>query len=123
MVPRVESEHRDRSGRSGPPKAAGWGRVPTGPSKGARCRYPQGESWLEVAALGTELVAPTYQEYGVKPEVADQESGQLGASNLALDAFSSGTCAHLRVCEEYWSTQDTAWKKYWGPHQGLMWIH
>ena len=26
------------------PKAAGWGRVPTGPSKGAPCPYPQRES-------------------------------------------------------------------------------
>ena len=47
----------------------------------------------------------------------------LGASDLALDAFSSGTSAHLRVCEKYWSAQDSAWKKHWGPHQGLMWIH
>ena len=47
----------------------------------------------------------------------------LGASDLTLDAFSSGTSAHLRVCEKYWSAQDSAWKKHWGPHQGLMWIH
>ena len=47
----------------------------------------------------------------------------LGASDLALDAFSSGISAHLRVCERYWSVQDSAWKKHWGPHQGLMWIH
>ena len=40
-----------------------------------------------------------------------------------LDAFSSGTSAHLQVCEKYWSAQDSAWKKHWGPHQGLMWIH
>ena len=36
---------------------------------------------------------------------------------------SLGTSAHLRVCEKYWSAQDSAWKKHWGPHQGLMWIH
>ena len=47
----------------------------------------------------------------------------LGALDLALDAFSSGTSAHLRVCEKYWSAQDSAWKKHWGPHQNLMWIH
>ena len=47
----------------------------------------------------------------------------LGASDLALDVFFSGTSAHLRVGEKYWSAQDSAWKKHWGPHQGLMWIH
>ena len=47
----------------------------------------------------------------------------LGVSALALDALSSGTSAHLRVWEKYWSAQDSAWKKHWGPHQGLMWIH
>ena len=47
----------------------------------------------------------------------------LGASDQALDAFSSGTSAHLRVCEKYWSVQDSAWKKHWGPNQGLMLIH
>ena len=25
--------------------------------------------------------------------------------------------------EKYWSAQDSAWKKHWDPHQGLMWIH
>ena len=57
------------------------------------------------------------------PEVASRVVADLGASDLALDAFSSGTSAHLRVCEKYWSAQDSAWKKHWGPHQGLMWIH
>ena len=47
----------------------------------------------------------------------------LGASDLALDAFFSGTSAHLPVCEKYWDAQDSAWKKHWGLHQGLMWIH
>ena len=78
---------------------------------------------LEVAALGTEPVGLTYQEYGVKPEVANRVAADLGASDVALDAFSSGTSAHLRVCEKYWSTQDCAWKKQRCPHQGLMWIH
>ena len=41
---------------------------------------------------------------------------------LALDALSSGTSAHLGVCDRYRSAQDSAWKKQWGPHQGLMWI-
>ena len=54
------------------------------------------------------------------PEVASRVVADLGASDLALDAFSSGTSAHLRVCEKYWSAQDSAWKKHWGPHQGLM---
>ena len=57
------------------------------------------------------------------PEVASRVVADLGASDLALDAFSSGTSAHLRVCEKYWSAQDSAWRKHWGPHQGLMWIH
>ena len=78
---------------------------------------------LEVAALGTEPTGPANQEYGVMPEVASRVVADLGALDLALDAFSSGTSAHLRVCEKYWSAQDSAWKKHWGPHQGLMWIH
>ena len=78
---------------------------------------------LEVAALDTEPTGPANQEYGVMPEVASRVVADLGASDLALDAFSSGTSAHLRVCEKYWSAQDSAWKKHWGPHQGLMWIH
>ena len=57
------------------------------------------------------------------PEVASRVVADLGASDLALDAFSPGTSAHLRVCEKYWSAQNSAWKKHWGPHQGLMWIH
>ena len=78
---------------------------------------------LEVAALGTEPTGPANQEYGAMPEVASRVIADQGASDLALDAFSSGTSAHLRVCEKYWSAQDSAWKKHWGPHQGLMWIH
>ena len=39
------------------------------------------------------------------------------------DALSSGNSAHLQVCEKCWSARDSAWKKHWGPHQGLMWIH
>ena len=78
---------------------------------------------LKVAALGTEPAGPAHQEYGVRPEVAYRVVADLGASDLALDAFSSGTTAHLRVCEKYGSAQDSAWKKHWGPHQGLMWIH
>ena len=63
---------------------------------------------LEVAALGTEPTGPANQEYGVMLEVASRVVAGLGASDLALDAFSSGTCAHLRVCEKYWSAQDSA---------------
>ena len=57
------------------------------------------------------------------PEVASRVVADLGASDLGLDEFSSGTYAHLRVCENYSSAQDSAWKKHCGPHQGLMWIH
>ena len=49
------------------------------------------------------------------PEVASRVVADLGASDLALDAFSSGASAHLQVCEKYWSAQDSAWKKHWGP--------
>ena len=56
---------------------------------------------LKVAALGTEPAGPANQEYGVMPEVASRVVADLGASDLALDAFYSGTSAHLRVCEKY----------------------
>ena len=55
--------------------------------------------------------------------MAERVAAHLGASNLALDAFSSETSAHLWVSEKYWSTRDSAWEKHWGPHQDLMWIH
>ena len=44
------------------------------------------------------------------PEVASRVVSDLEASDLALDVFSSGTSAHLRVCDKYWSAQDSAWK-------------
>ena len=78
---------------------------------------------LVVALLETKPAGPMYQEYGVEPEVANPVAAGLGASDLTLHAFSSGTSVQLRVCEKYWSAQDSAWKKHWGPHQGLMWIH
>ena len=56
---------------------------------------------LEVAALGTEPAGPANQEYGVMPEVASRMIADLGALDLALDAFSSGASAHPRVCEKY----------------------
>ena len=43
------------------------------------------------------------------PEVASRVVADLGASDLTLDAFSSGTSADLRVCEKYWSAKDSAW--------------
>ena len=55
-------------------------------------------------------------------EVANQVVADLGASDLALHSFSPGTSAKLRACENYSSAQDSAWKKHWGLHQGLMWI-
>ena len=57
-------------------------------------------SQLEVAALGTEPAWPANQEYGVMPRVATRVVADLGASDLTLDAFSSGTSAHLRVLWE-----------------------
>ena len=94
------------------------------PEHHVECQWIHPErNQLEVAALDTEPTGPANQEYGVRPEVAYRVVADLGASDLALDAFSSGTSAHLRVCEKYWSAQDSAWKKHWGPHQGLMWIH
>ena len=94
------------------------------PEHHVECQWIHPErNQLEVAALGTEPTGPANQEYGVMPEVASRVVADLGALDLALDAFSSGTSTHLRVCEKYWSAQDSAWKKHWGPHQGLMWIH
>ena len=94
------------------------------PEHHVECQWIHAErNQLEVAALGTEPAGPANQEYGVMPEVASRVVADLGASDLALDAFSSGTSAHLRVCENYWSAQNSAWEKHWGPHQGLMWIH
>ena len=94
------------------------------PEHHVECQWIHPErNQLEVAALGTEPAGPANKEYGVMPEVPSRVVADLGASELALDAFFSGTSAHLRVCEKYWSAQDSAWKKHWGPHQGLMWIH
>ena len=94
------------------------------PEHHVECQWIHPEqNQLEVAALGTEPVGPAVQEYGVKPEVVDRVVADLGAWDLALDALSSGTSAHLRVHGRYGSAQDSAWKKHWGPHQGLMWIH
>ena len=55
---------------------------------------------LKVAATETEPAGPTYNEYGVKRKVANRVAADLGASHLALEAFSSGTSAHLRVFEK-----------------------
>ena len=74
------------------------------------------------SAQSSRTVGPTYQEYGVKPEVANRVAADPGASDLTLDAFYLGTPAHLRVCENYWNAQYSAWKTHWGPHQGLLWI-
>ena len=94
------------------------------PEHHVECQWIHPErNQLEVAALDTEPTGPANQEYGVMPEVASRVVADLGASDLALDAFSAGTSAHLRVCEKYWSAQDSAWKKHRGLHQGLMWIH
>ena len=94
------------------------------PDHHVECQWIHPErNQLEVAALGTEPAGPANQEYGIRPEVASRVVADLGASDLALEAVSSGTSAHLRVCEKHWSAQDSAWKKHWGPHQSLMWIH
>ena len=55
--------------------------------------------------------------------MANGVAAELGASDLALDVFSSGTSTHLRVCEKYWSALNSAWQRHWVPHQGLMCIH
>ena len=94
------------------------------PEHHVECQWIHPErNQLKVAGLGTEPAGPANQECGVMPEVASRVVADLGASDLTLDAFSSGTSAHLRVCEKYWSAQDSAWQKHWGPHQGLMWIY
>ena len=66
------------------------------------CQWIQPErNQLEVPVLRTDPTGPANQEYGVVTEVAKRVVADLGASDLALDAFSSGTSAHLRVCEKY----------------------
>ena len=71
------------------------------PEHHVECQWIHPErNQLEVAALDTEPTGPANQEYGVRPEVASRVVADLGASDLALDAFSSGTSAHLRVCEK-----------------------
>ena len=82
-----------------------------------------GRQQLKVAPLGFEPAWPMYLEYGFQPEVAIPVAADPRASDLALDAFSSGNSAHLRLCENYWSAQDSVWKKHSCPHEGLMWIH
>ena len=89
------------------------------PHVGCHCIHPERHQ-LEVASLGLKPAGPTYEEYGVKPKVENQMVVDLGASDLALYAFSSGTSPDLRVCEKYWSAQDSAWQKHWGLHHGLM---
>ena len=74
------------------------------PEHHVECQWIHPErNQLKVAALGTEPAGPANQEYGVMPEVASRVVADLGASNLALDAFSSGTSAHLRVCQREWA--------------------
>ena len=82
----------------------------------------QSEECHKIQALRARLE----QKYGdtfFKPEEANRVAADLRAPDLALDAFSSGTSAHLRVYEKYWSAHDTEWKEHSGLHQGLMWIH
>ena len=95
------------------------------PEHHVQCQWIHAERHkLKVGAFRTEPVGLTYQEKGVKPEVANRVAADLGASDLALDAFTSGTSAHLRICEKYWGTQDSnVERKHWGPHQGMMRIH
>ena len=68
------------------------------PEHHVECQWIDSErNQLEVAALGTEPAGPMTQEYGEMSEVASRVVVDLGASDLALDAFSSGTSAHFRV--------------------------
>ena len=61
------------------------------PEHHAECHWIHPElHQLEVTFLGIEPARPTYQEYGVKREVANRVAADLGALDLALDAFSSG---------------------------------
>ena len=89
------------------------------PEHHVECQWIHPErNQLEVAALDTEPTGPANQEYGVRPEVANRVVADLGASDLALDAFSSGTSTNLRVCEKYWSAQDSAWEEALGSASG-----
>ena len=68
---------------------------------------------LQIASLGVGPAGPTYPAYGVKPEVGYGVAADLGTPAPARDTFSLGISAHLRVCEKYWSAQDSAPKKQW----------
>ena len=58
------------------------------PEHHVECQWIHPErNQLEVAALGTEPSRPVTQEYGVMLEVASRVVADLGASDLALDAF------------------------------------
>ena len=60
------------------------------PEHHVECQWIQPErNQLEMAALDTEPTGPANQEYGVMPEVANRVVADLGASDLALGAFSS----------------------------------
>ena len=60
------------------------------PEHHVECQWIHPErNQLEVAALDTEPTGPANQEYGVMPEVASRVVAELGASDLALDAFCS----------------------------------
>ena len=94
------------------------------PEHHVECQWiPSEHHQLQVAALGTQPLGPTYQEYGVMPGVANQFAADLGASDLAQERFFSGASRHLWVCEKYWIHEAFARKKHWAPHQSLKWIH
>ena len=66
------------------------------PEHHVECQWIHPErNQLVVAALQTEPAGPANQEYGVMPDVASRVVADLGASDLALDAFHSGTSALL----------------------------
>ena len=90
------------------------------PEHHVECQWIHPErNQLEVAALGTEPTGPANQEYGVMPELASRVVADLGALDLALDAFSSGTSANLRVCEKYSSAQDLRVEEALGSASGI----
>ena len=62
-------------------------------------------------------------EYGFRLEMVQRAVDELGAPQPTVDVFASGHSSHLRVCEKWWTAQDSAWKRHWSPHQGILWIH
>ena len=77
------------------------------PEHHVECQWIHPErNQLEVAALDTEPTGPS--KPGVRRKAGSGEPSCRGLGSFGSGCVSSGTSAHLRVCEKYWSAQDSA---------------